>query len=135
MACQPTCASPAIDGAEWASYGAETKAIATAFVRGINAWVAVARERPPEEFVLAGWLPEFWRPEDLLNRADAFVASGDALSEIFLARLVTAIGLARTNTLIPGESILVPAGLDPAVVTYGVGDAVRGVGTAPFFRE
>ena len=42
---------------EWASYGPETKAIASAFVRGINAWVAIARERPPEEFVLAGWQP------------------------------------------------------------------------------
>ena len=37
--------------AEWASYGADTRAIASAFVRGINAWVALARERPPEEFV------------------------------------------------------------------------------------
>ena len=63
---------------EWASYGPETRAIAAAFVRGINAWVAIARERPPEAFVLAGWGPEFWRPEDLLNRTDAFLASGDA---------------------------------------------------------
>ena len=63
---------------EWASYGPDTRAIASAFVRGINAWVAIARERPPEPFVLAGWGPEFWRPEDLLNRTDAFLASGDA---------------------------------------------------------
>ena len=41
--------------AEWASYGPDAKTIATAFVRGVNAWVALARERPPEEFVLAGW--------------------------------------------------------------------------------
>src|SRR6185369_8311201 len=43
---------------EWASYGPDTRAIAAAFVRGINAWVALARERPPEEFVLAGWKPD-----------------------------------------------------------------------------
>src|SRR6185436_11171222 len=57
--------------AEWASYGSDTKAIAEAFTRGINAWVGRARERLPEEFILAGWAPEFWRPEDLLNRTDA----------------------------------------------------------------
>ena len=66
---------------EWASYGPDAKAIATAFVRGINAWVARARERPPEEFVLAGWKPEFWSPVDLLNRTDAFLASGNAVAE------------------------------------------------------
>src|SRR5216117_2680148 len=45
---------------EWASYGPDARAIATAFVRGVNAWVALERERPPEEFTLAGWTPEFW---------------------------------------------------------------------------
>lgn len=67
---------------EWASYGPDTQAIAAAFTRGINAWAARARERPPEEFVLAGWIPELWSPIDLLNRTDAFVASGDAVDEV-----------------------------------------------------
>ena len=67
---------------EWASYGPDARAIAAAFVRGINAWVARARERPPEEFVLAGWKPEFWSPEDLLNRTDAFLSSGDAIADV-----------------------------------------------------
>src|SRR5207237_6441685 len=35
--------------AEWASYGADAHAIAEAFVRGINAGVAVAGSNPPEE--------------------------------------------------------------------------------------
>ncbi len=77
---------------EWSSYGPDTKAIADAFVRGVNAWIAIARARPPEEFVLAGWLPEFWEPEDLLSRADGFVSSGNALSEVFRARLTAAVG-------------------------------------------
>jgi penicillin amidase len=67
---------------EWASYGPDARAIASAFVRGINAWVTLARERPPEEFVLAGWKPEYWSPHDLLNRTDAFLASGDAIAEV-----------------------------------------------------
>jgi penicillin amidase len=73
--------------AEWASYGPDAKTIAGAFVSGINAWVALARERPPEEFVLAGWKPEIWAPADLLNRTDAFVASGDAIDEVTRKRL------------------------------------------------
>ncbi len=90
--------------AEWASYGTEVRETGAAFVRGINAWVARARERPPEEFVLAGWKPELWSPIDLLNRTDAFVASGDALDEV-----------ARSH-------------LSPVIA-----EAIRRVGTRPFF--
>jgi penicillin amidase len=89
---------------EWASYGADTKGIVSAFVRGINAWAAAARERPPEEFVLAGWKPELWSPLDVLNRTEAFVASADAIDEVARAHL------------------------SPVVA-----DAIRRVGTRPFF--
>src|SRR5215207_8253544 len=47
--------------AEWASYGRDTQAIAAAFVRGINAWIAIASQDLPEEFALAGWTPEPWQ--------------------------------------------------------------------------
>src|SRR5439155_15007708 len=66
---------------EWASAGPSARAIVEAFVRGINAWVGIARANPPEEFTLAGWKPEFWSPADLLNRTDAFLSSGDAIAE------------------------------------------------------
>jgi penicillin amidase len=89
--------------AEWASYGDDTERIAAAFARGINAWVERARQRPPEEFVLAGWTPEFWTSLDVLSRTDAFLASGDALTEV-----------ARRN-------------VSPIVAA-----AIRRVGTAPF---
>src|SRR6266851_4492917 len=120
---------------EWASYGPDTRAIASAFTRGINAWVGLARERSPEEFVLAGWAPEFWRPEDLLNRTDAFVSSHDAQDEVFRARLVTAVGAARADRLLPAARgpTVVPRGLDEAVVSYFVADVLRRIGTAPFF--
>jgi penicillin amidase len=89
---------------EWASYGPDAAAIASAFVRGINAWVALRHDRPPEAFVLAGWKPDVWQPADLLNRTDAFLASGDALAEIARRQLSGVIA-----------------------------DAIRRVGTPPFF--
>ena len=120
--------------AEWASYGPDAQAIVAAFVRGVNAWVAVARERLPEEFVLAGWQPEPWAPEDLLNRTDAFTASGDALDEIFRARLTAAAGAARARLLLAGDRATEwPAEIDVASVPGLVADAVRRVGTPPFF--
>jgi penicillin G amidase len=124
--------------AEWESYGAETKAIATAFVGGVNALVAKARFQPPEEFRLAGWLPEFWLPEDLLSRTDAFRLTGNALSEVFRARLVAAIGASRASLLLPldppsRESV--PAGLQPEAVSFRLGEVLRSVGTPPFFTS
>lgn len=90
--------------ADWAGSGPDARAIATAFVRGVNAWATLARDRPPEEFVLAGWEPDVWSPVDLLNRTDAFLASGDAIDEV-----------RRTG------------------VSEVVADALRRVGTLPFF--
>src|SRR5712691_11426353 len=75
---------------EWASYGPGVKASVDAFVTGVNAWVAIARQDLPQEFALAGWRPELWKPEDLLNRTDAFLASGDAPLEAFRAQLAGA---------------------------------------------
>jgi penicillin G amidase len=124
--------------AEWQSYGPDTKAIATAFVAGVNALVAKARVRPPEEFRLAGWLPEFWLPEDLLNRTDAFRLTGNASSEIFRARLVAAVGASRAALLLPLDPPSpdsVPAGLQPEAVSFRLGEVLRGVGSPPFFTS
>jgi penicillin amidase len=90
--------------AEWASYGPDAKPIVEAFVRGINAWVALARERPPETFLLAGWKPEYWKATDVLTRTDAFLASAGALESIARQHL--------------GEVVV---------------DQVRSIGAAPFF--
>jgi penicillin G amidase len=85
---------------EWASYGPDARAVAAAFVTGVNAWVAIAREHLPEEFVLAGWKPELWVPEDLLNRTEAFLASGNALEDIRRLKLnaVVAEAIGRVGT-------------------------------------
>src|SRR5205814_8202133 len=121
----------------WISYGPETRAIATAFVRGVNAWVAIAREHLPEEFVLAGWRPELWQAEDLLNRTNAFVASADARSEVFRARLIAAAGRKVADALLPSgpaaASTEIPRGLDVKTISFVISDQLRRVGTAPFF--
>src|SRR5262245_54019621 len=123
--------------AEWASYGVDVKPIAEAFVRGVNAWVAMARRDLPEEFVLAGWVPELWRPEDLLNRTDAFLQSGDADLEAFRARLIAAVGAFRANEILPSPQPYAVRGIPSTVDLDGlgevVGNAIRRVGTSPFF--
>jgi penicillin G amidase len=120
--------------AEWASYGPEAKAIAEAFVRGINAWVTLARERPPEAFVLAGWPPEEWSAADLLSRTDAFRSSGDAVDEAFRARLVAAVGAPRANVILGGTSPPATAdGLEPAAISPLIADVIRRAGAPPLF--
>jgi acyl-homoserine lactone acylase PvdQ len=119
--------------AEWASYPPDAEAIARAFVRGINTYVALARIRRPEPFALAGWTPDLWFPADLLNRTDAFVAGGDALEEIVRARLIDALGASHAAAVLPGESLRdLPRGLDASAIGSVVGDAVRGVGAPAF---
>src|SRR5499427_11024569 len=44
--------------AEWDSYAPDTRQIATRFVAGINAWIAIAGDKIPEEFEVAGYRPE-----------------------------------------------------------------------------
>ncbi len=121
---------------DWAAYGAETQRIATAFTRGINAWVAQARVNPPEEFRLAGWLPESWRPEDLLNRTDAFLSSTSAQEEVLRARLTAALGAPAADALWPppaGLKTAVPPGVDLSAIGFVMSDLLRRVGTRPFF--
>ncbi len=120
---------------EWASYGPDTRAIAEAFVRGINARVRQVQDDPSEDFQLAGWSPEEWTPDDLLNRVDAFLASGNAQAEILRARLVAAVGAGAAEALWPsaGARTTVPSGLDPASISPVAADAFKRVGTAPFF--
>jgi penicillin amidase len=119
---------------EWASYGPDAKAIAAAFIRGVNAWVALARARPPEEFVLAGWQPDRWAPEDLLARTDAFAAGDRALGEVFRAQLVASVGIDRANALLASQPpIAMPAQLSLSLINFTLADTLREIGPPPFF--
>ncbi len=121
---------------EWHSYGPDTRRIAVAFVNGINEWVRMARQDLPEEFQLAGWEPELWKPEDLLNRTDTFLASSAALDDLVRARLATTLGPSRVDQLLPppaGQRTTPDLGVDLSVVTFVISDALRRIGTPPFF--
>jgi penicillin amidase len=122
---------------EWASYGPDARRIASAFVRGVNARVNQAVTDLPEEFLLAGWSPELWRPEDLLNRTDAFLAGGGAQDEVFRARLITSVGRARAAALLPSvrHDTSSRSDVDLGAVSHVLGETMRRVGTAPFFQS
>lgn len=119
--------------AEWASYGSDARAISTAFTRGINAWVTQAGQQLPEEFALAGWAPEAWAPEDLLNRTDAFLASRGADDELLQARLAGVVGPAVAARLLGAADPGAPPTVDLQAINFYVGDMLRRVGTTPFF--
>lgn len=54
---------------EWLSYSTDAKDIVTAFVSGVNAFIAWVLESPdtrlPQEFSVLGMNPEYWNPEDI----------------------------------------------------------------------
>ncbi|MQA13818.1 MAG: penicillin acylase family protein, partial [Pseudonocardiaceae bacterium] len=52
----------------WLAYGSDTKRATTAFVEGINTYVALTRDDPallPVEFRELGYEPAFWSPSDV----------------------------------------------------------------------
>lgn len=97
--------------AEWSSYAPDTRAIVTAFVDGVNAWIDHVRERPPVEFTLLGFAPERWSPHVPLQRMAALTMTGNAEYEVLRAQLVSAVGVERAGVLMP---TLPHRPLDPA---------------------
>ncbi|MDO9523925.1 MAG: penicillin acylase family protein [Gemmobacter sp.] len=86
--------------AEWQAYGADTQAICTAFVAGINAYVALCNAdsaRLPPEFGVFGTSPASWAPQDVV-RIRSHALTRNALSEILRAN-VTALADADTDLL------------------------------------
>jgi penicillin G amidase len=111
--------------AEWDAYGPQdTKAIVTAFVDGLNAYVALAAARPallPPEFALTDTRPALWQPEDVVRiRSHALVRN--VLSEVARARVLARAesreaGLAADDLrkrISPAHDPVVPDGLDAA---------------------
>jgi penicillin amidase len=111
---------------EWAAYAPDSRQWVTAFVDGVNAYVAQVRsgERSlPVEFKLTGSRPESWQPEDVLRiRSHALVSN--VTQEVARAQVVCAGGLAadelRRRIEPAGHKAVVPAGLNPCDVPADV---------------
>ena len=108
--------------AEWARYAPGSRGDYTAFVAGINAYVddVLAGRKPlPVEFTLTGSRPERWQADDVVRiRSNTLVAN--AKQEVLRARVACAAGIAADRLrarLYPDHDPVVPAGLDPCVVT------------------
>ncbi|MGE0713912.1 MAG: penicillin acylase family protein [Alphaproteobacteria bacterium] len=132
--------------AEWASYGATARAWTTAFVAGINAYLALVEREPerlPVEFRMLGTRPQRWAPEDVVRcRAHARVRNLD--SEILRTNIVARFGLAADRFhkgLQPPWTATVPDGLEPHPIppevlrAYNLATEPNAVATAdPAFR-
>ena len=127
--------------AEYAGYGPEAKATFTAFVAGINAFIAMTENDPsllPFEFGLLGTKPARWAPEDV-SRIRTHSLSRNALSEILRCQVH---GKADHRTdllrrwLEPQITPKVPEGLDPASIPMRVLDLVKlATANATFSKE
>ncbi len=106
--------------AEWRGYGPGAKGIVEAFVRGINAQIAIATSRPgklPIEFQLSGARPEPWTPQTVISRMAGYVMTRNARTEAQRARLARTNGIDSVNAqmpLDPPTTLRVPDGLDLA---------------------
>jgi len=90
--------------AEMAHYHEDGEEIVTAFVDGVNAYIALTRREPerlPFEFGLLGITPGDWSPEIVLSRHNAL--TGGVSTELRLAELINEFGAARTAELLAFE--------------------------------
>jgi penicillin amidase len=105
-----------MDDTEWTSYHPQARALMTAYVNGVNAYIAENANRLPIEFVLTGVRPEPWTIETMVLRQNVF---GDATTELQLARSVARLGAAEANKRRnpdPWDELVVPDGLDIAAL-------------------
>jgi penicillin G amidase len=120
-----------IDDAEVTSYHPEGRRIMTAFVNGVNAYIAANAGSLPVEFRLTGIRPDPWTIETLVLRAATF---GDAAAELRLARNVAQFGAAEANrgrNPDPFDPLDVPAGLDVSLIGEEIVDATRAAAATP----
>ena len=111
---------------EWAAYAPDSRQWVTAFVDGVNAYVAQVQSgaRPlPVEFKLTGSQPDTWRAEDVLRiRSHALVSN--VASEVARARVVCSGGLKadelRRKIEPMGHKVTLPPGLNPCDVPADV---------------
>ncbi len=104
--------------AEWRSYAPNARRIVEAFVRGVNAQVALVSADPsrlPIEFQLTGTRPAPWTPDVVLGRMAGYVMTRNARTELQRALLARQVGIGRVAEFLPPDPpvpIVLPDGLD-----------------------
>lgn len=81
----------------------ETRAIITAYVRGVNACLEASRGRLPLEFRILGFQPRPWELADILvwPKIMALTLSGNWTSELFNSKIIAAVGAERAAAIAP----------------------------------
>lgn len=121
---------------EWLAYGSDTKRVTSAFVRGVNAFVALARADPAHlapEFAELGYLPSFWQPQDVA-RIRSHGLFNNVEQEVARALVLRDYGpevedLRRVRE--PAVDLRVPEGLDLSVIPDDVLAVYRLATTPP----
>src|SRR5262245_14301440 len=117
--------------AEYESYAPDARQIIEAFVRGVNAQIALSKDRLPIEFQLTGSKPERWAPEVCLTRIAGYVMTRNASTEVLRAQLVREFGKEFVDEWIetePERKIEMPEGLDLAGIDSRVLAAANAAG-------
>ncbi len=97
---------------EFSHYHPRGEEIITSFVRGINAYIDLTKEKPsflPLEFRLLDLKPKHWTPEIVISRHNGLFRN--ARAEVSIARLVHLLGEKKSRNLLnlePGNPDLVP---------------------------
>ena len=88
---------------EWKSYSPDAREITTAFVAGINAYIASLGENLPIEFQLLGFRPEPWTPESCVSRMAGYPMTSNAGDELLRAEIVQKLGRDKAELLFPTD--------------------------------
>jgi penicillin amidase len=123
--------------AEWASYAPDARRIATAFTRGINAYVDHVGDRLPIEFQILGVRPKKWQPEDCLGRMSGIIMSRNFRNELARAELVAAVGVEKARRIAPTDPprAYTPAmGLDLAGINRSILAGYNAAVKTPSFK-
>jgi len=124
---------------EWQSYGPETKAIATAFTAGINAYIISLKGKRPLEFRLAGYDAGLWSPEDCVARVAGLLMTRNIAREVARAQDARRFGLPTLNKYLAPDPVVpleIPRGLDLQDVSPEIlNDFNAAIGPARFAEQ
>jgi penicillin amidase len=117
--------------AEFTSYHPEGRRILEAFSSGVNAYIrhAMVAGELPVEYALTGLMPDEWSIETPLLRIATAMPTGDARSELSLARDVVRYGAAEANRRArptPYRDLVVPRGVDYSIIGPEVSAGLAG---------